>query len=232
MATNNATNTSNPITVAQGGTGDSSLTAYAVLCGGTTSTAAVQSIAGVGSSGQVLTSTGAGSLPTFQNGGLVLIGASDASSSTNIPFTGLTTYSSMIVIIRGLLPATSGSTLNMLVSTDGVTYATSGYVSGINTHTYNSATLANANTTASVRLSTALNNPVSFGYCCNLVVKQLNVAAPVIVNGQAMYYDNSSISQIAEIGAYCPQSITAVRFEMSSGNITSGHFALYGLVSS
>jgi hypothetical protein len=67
MATNNATNTSNPITVAQGGTGDASLTAYAVLCGGTTSTGNVQSIAGVGSSGQVLTSNGASALPTFQS---------------------------------------------------------------------------------------------------------------------------------------------------------------------
>ncbi len=52
--------------VANGGTGDTSLTAYAVLCGGTTSTAAVQSIASVGTTGQVLTSNGATALPTFQ----------------------------------------------------------------------------------------------------------------------------------------------------------------------
>lgn len=60
------------ITVEDGGTGASSHTAYAVLCGGTTSTGAVQSVASVGSSGQVLTSNGAGSLPTFQDasGGL------------------------------------------------------------------------------------------------------------------------------------------------------------------
>jgi hypothetical protein len=54
------------VTVAQGGTGATSQTAYAVLCGGTTSTGAFQSIAGVGTSGQVLTSNGAGALPTFQ----------------------------------------------------------------------------------------------------------------------------------------------------------------------
>jgi hypothetical protein len=36
------------------------------LCGGTTGTAALQSIASVGTSGQVLTSNGAGALPTFQ----------------------------------------------------------------------------------------------------------------------------------------------------------------------
>lgn len=52
--------------VAGGGTGLSSTTAYAVLCGGTTSTAALQSIASVGTSGQVLTSNGAAALPTFQ----------------------------------------------------------------------------------------------------------------------------------------------------------------------
>lgn len=57
---------STDVAVADGGTGVSSLTAYAVICGGTTSTGAVQSIAGVGTSGQVLTSNGAGALPTFQ----------------------------------------------------------------------------------------------------------------------------------------------------------------------
>lgn len=53
--------------VAGGGTGATSFTAYAVVCGGTTSTNPLQSIASVGSSGQVLTSNGAGQLPTFQN---------------------------------------------------------------------------------------------------------------------------------------------------------------------
>jgi hypothetical protein len=59
---------STPVTVAHGGTGDTSLTAYAVLCGGTTSTNPIQSIASVGTSGQVLTSNGAGALPSMQNG--------------------------------------------------------------------------------------------------------------------------------------------------------------------
>jgi len=58
-----------PITVANGGTGDTSLTAYAVLCGGTTSTGVVQSVSGVGTSGQVLTSNGAAALPTWQAAG-------------------------------------------------------------------------------------------------------------------------------------------------------------------
>lgn len=54
------------VAVAQGGSGVASFTSYAVITGGTTSTGALQSIASVGTSGQVLTSNGAGALPTFQ----------------------------------------------------------------------------------------------------------------------------------------------------------------------
>lgn len=53
--------------VADGGTGRSSHTAYAVICGGTTATSAQQSVASVGTAGQLLTSNGAGALPTFQD---------------------------------------------------------------------------------------------------------------------------------------------------------------------
>ena len=65
--------------VANGGTGATSATAYAVLCGGTTSTGAYQSVASVGTSGQVLTSNGAGALPTFQNAA----GATITGTTTN-----------------------------------------------------------------------------------------------------------------------------------------------------
>ena len=53
--------------VAGGGTGVTSATAYSVICGGTTSTGAFQPLASVGSSNQVLTSNGAGALPSFQS---------------------------------------------------------------------------------------------------------------------------------------------------------------------
>jgi hypothetical protein len=71
-----------PQPVVEGGTGDSSLTAYAVLTGGTTSTGAIQSIASVGTSGQVLTSNGAAALPTFQaagGGGITTINGNSGS---------------------------------------------------------------------------------------------------------------------------------------------------------
>ncbi len=59
----------NPLIVANGGLGSASHTSYAVLTGGTTSTAAVQSVSGVGNQFQLLTSAGAGALPTWSNSG-------------------------------------------------------------------------------------------------------------------------------------------------------------------
>jgi hypothetical protein len=52
--------------VGDGGTGEASFTAYSVICGGTSSTGALQNVSGVGTSGQVLTSNGASALPTWQ----------------------------------------------------------------------------------------------------------------------------------------------------------------------
>jgi hypothetical protein len=66
---NLTSNVTGTLPVANGGTGATTQTAYAVLAGGTTSTGAYQSIASVGTAGQVLTSNGAGALPTFQAAG-------------------------------------------------------------------------------------------------------------------------------------------------------------------
>lgn len=51
---------------AGGGTGSISFTAYSVICGGTTSTGALQNVSGVGSMGEALVSQGAGALPQWQ----------------------------------------------------------------------------------------------------------------------------------------------------------------------
>ena len=78
---NLASNVTGTLPVANGGTGATTQTAYAVLCGGTTSTGAYQSIASVGTSGQVLTSNGAGALPTFQAAAGATITGSTANST-------------------------------------------------------------------------------------------------------------------------------------------------------
>ena len=53
--------------MAKGGTGIATTTAYAPICGGTTATGAFQAAStGLSSSGYVLTSNGASSVPSFQ----------------------------------------------------------------------------------------------------------------------------------------------------------------------
>jgi len=86
--------------VSAGGSGATSQTAYAVLCGGTTPTGAFQSVASVGTAGQVLTSNGPGALPSFQSvsGGVTSFntrtGAVTLSSSDVTTALGFTPYNS------------------------------------------------------------------------------------------------------------------------------------------
>src|ERR1700687_2604365 len=78
--------TTNPSGVSDGGTGASSFTPYAVLTGGTTSTGPIQSLVAPGAAGTVLTSNGAGALPTFQaggGGGGITIGTTAITSGTD-----------------------------------------------------------------------------------------------------------------------------------------------------
>lgn len=64
--TANALTLTNKLTVANGGTGLNTTTAYGVITAGTTSTGAFQQVSGTGQSGYVLTSNGAGALPSWQ----------------------------------------------------------------------------------------------------------------------------------------------------------------------
>lgn len=99
------TNVTGTLPVANGGTGVASATAYALLAGGTTTTGAFQSIASVGTSGQVLTSNGAGALPTFQT-------ASGGVTTISFGSTGLTpsTATSGAVSVAGTLAVANGGT--------------------------------------------------------------------------------------------------------------------------
>ena len=67
MATINPWDSNVPAEVSKGMTGVTTVTAYAVLCAGTTSTGPFQSVSGLGSAGQLLTSNGASALPSWQN---------------------------------------------------------------------------------------------------------------------------------------------------------------------
>ena len=84
---NLASNVTGTLPVANGGTGLSTTTAYGLIAAGTTSTGNFQQVSGTGTSGQVLTSNGAGALPTWQAGA-----SGDVTTSGNNAFTGANTF--------------------------------------------------------------------------------------------------------------------------------------------
>ena len=96
------------IPVSKGGTGVTSLTPYAIITGGITSNSPIQQVSGLGVIGDVLTSNGPGTLPTWQNASVVIGGVQSitgdsggALTGANVNFTGATT---------GLLFSGSGTT--------------------------------------------------------------------------------------------------------------------------
>ena len=81
--------------VSESGTGVTTMTtAYAPVCAGTTATGPLQvASTGLGTAGNVLTSTGASSLPTFQAlpaGSVTITGDSGSATGSNITLTGST----------------------------------------------------------------------------------------------------------------------------------------------
>ena len=235
MATNNATNNipSTPVSVANGGTGDTSFTAYSVICGGTTTTGVLQNVSGIGSSTQVLTSSGSG-LPSWSSapsGSLVLLLTQTASSSASLSFNSTyitSTYSTYVVIISGINNASGSSILNMDWSiNNGSTYLNSAYSSGNNSNAYNSATLNNGNSSTTNPLIPSLTNAsVVLSGTLFITLPQSLTAS---FTGQ-LFVPDSTVSNSWAYGYNSgTTTINNIKFSYSSGNITSGTISLYGV---
>lgn len=103
-----------PVTVPEGGSGDTVHTSYALLAGGTTSTSPVQSLA-AGTTGQVLTSGGSSALPAWQAGSVSTAGfLADLTGVVNV---GLATAPTT----GQILTATSGTTATWQTAPTGFT---------------------------------------------------------------------------------------------------------------
>lgn len=192
------------LSVPRGGTGLASATAYAVLCGGTTSTGAFQSVAALGSSGQVLTSNGAGALPTFQpvtgsgtvNSGLINQVAWYAAAGTAV--SGLTTVNNgVLVTSAGGVPSIS-TTLPSGLTIPG--YSTSMILITSGTAS-NSASISLTGLTGYSQYIVFYNNavPATNGANLNMLVSTNNGGA----------YDSSAIYSYIVINAIAGVIATA-----------------------
>jgi hypothetical protein len=224
--------------VAGGGTGNTTFTAYSVICAGTTSTGAFQNVSGVGTSGQILKSNGAAALPSWSSaaavgGSLVLIQSQTVSNVASVTFTsGLNSYGVILITITNCLTATGSPNINMDFSADGgSTYFNSGLFCAINTHTYSSTTLTNTNSSSTAPIGvTVLGNSV---YSGEIWMRGLNNGSATIgYGGSANWFDGTNI-QFGDIFGETGGNVgtNALKFSAASGNI-SGTFTIYGLSTS
>jgi len=239
QAANNVAITGGSITgitdlaVVDGGTGRSSATAYAVICGGTTGTGAHQSVVSLGSDGQSLKSNGAGALPTFQTDALVFIDSQSASASANIEFSSIPNFDVYMITFEGVRPATDGSYLTMEMSNDdGSSWITTGYSAGCNYASFNSTTWANTNSTAHWVLTGPLDADVStrLGHG-EVKIFMANIGNFPYVSGTCSFWNNTASAAAMGIfgGNGGSTGGNSYRLLMSAGNITAGTFRLYGL---
>lgn len=127
------------LSVPQGGTFKGSFTPYALITGGTTSTGALQNLASLGASGEVLTSNGAGVLPSFQTN----VGAVSSVSNSD----GTLTISPTTGVVVASLALAHANTWTGLQTMSISNTSTSGTFQGlVISPTYNQATGTAANT--------------------------------------------------------------------------------------
>lgn len=219
--------------VAGGGTGNTTFTAYSVITAGTTATGAFQNVSGLGTAGQVLTSAGAGALPTWGNGGsLVRISTQTANDVAAIAFTsGLTTYNRLLLTWENVTPKTNAVTLNLQLSTNGgSSYLATGYKSGANQWTYNSATWTNNNQTTAVYLTPGTSTTVGDTAAGHIWISDFNSGAAQKFIGMSMTMASGSPIEFQLSGTIAATSPNALQVLMSSGHINTGTFVLYGVV--
>jgi hypothetical protein len=235
MSTNNAANLPTVAPVTRGGTGRASMPASSVICGGVDPTDALQTVSGVGSIYESLTSNGAASLPSWMAaaGSVTLLTTQTASMSPHLTFTSTAitpTYTYYLFWLSNIVNDDAPATLEMMFSTDnGATYLASDYLSGTNTNLFNTTTFSNTNSTTTQPLTRSLTNSGTTlcGYL-NTTIPQNSMTS---YNGQVFVKDTASILGFCFGRNTTTTTVNNVRFQFSGGVlIRSGTISLYGLL--
>ena len=232
--------------VSGGGTGVTSLTTYAPIFGGTTGTGAVQS-GTVGTSGQVLTSNGAGALPTFQTaspGAIIKISTATASASATVDFTGLSsTYREYILEFDSLVPATDDTAIWVRTSTNnGSSYdsAATDYAYTYNGSFTSTSSVAGSSGDTKIVLNgsgaaVGIDVTDTVGRATGYIrISKPSAAQYALIRGQVAYISAATpnAATVYQFAGFrkTAADVDAIRILMSSGNITSGNFTLYGVL--
>jgi hypothetical protein len=195
----------------------------------TTSTAKAR--IGIGTAGQVLAVNSGATAPewvTSSSGGMTLISTTSASNSAAINLTSIPqTYNELYIYVRNCLPANDGGELRFRFNND-----TGG---SRHQHIYwgNETSTAQTFTGTSFQLAEANDNSVGSGFSWIRVPDYKNATTWKTTTSVGVTVDPSTTTSFRSrfnVGIYNQTAaITEINFFMSSGNITSGDFLLYGV---
>lgn len=198
-----------------------------------------------GTSGQVLQTNGSGTLSfaTPAGGSWTYISTQTASNSATINFTGISsTYDVYAIQLVKIIPATISTDLRMRTSTNnGSSYDAGGsdyyYLQSIVYNNGGSATAGNTLTTDSfIRIAYDLGNATNdTGFNGWIYLWKPSDASYFLTTVSGSGVDSNGNAYVVSQGTgrrLAAADVDAVRFLMSSGNISSGTFRLYGIKNS
>lgn len=189
-----------------------------------------------GTADQVLKTDGSGNLGFTTVGGgegLVPISKTTASSDAAIDIDLTGGYNAYVVRFDTVAPASDIVNLLMRTSTDGGTTFDGGagdyawfYAWGVPSFSHSDSTAATAMT-----LAAQLGNSTNENLCGQITIYPANGSRWTLVHGLTTYVSRDPLMMGTWNAAAREDSTTvdAVRFLMSSGNIASGNFHLYGV---
>lgn len=182
---------------------------------------------------------GDGTWASATTGSMVLLGSASASTQASVDFTSLSlsTYSAIRIIGTQIKPVTNNVTLSMRYSTAGTFDTGSNYKSSLfrNTDAASGVSGSSAGTTSiainstSDQLGNGSFNTLNFDL---LLYNPANTVQYHIATWHAGYYSTSSVLVSAPGTALYTATVAAidgVTFFMTSGNISTGLFYVYGI---
>ena len=196
-----------------------------------------------GSSGQVLTSNGAGAAPTFQaaGGGLNHLTTATASSSASLDFTSLitSTYDVYLIMLDEIMPATNAADLYLLLSGDnGSSFSSSNYAYVTDTLTKHNHgdSVSRSSTSARGLAQIQLMNSAATNQGAGIsgpiyLFSPLNTSLQPSLRWSFIGNDNGVNLKVLDGAAKEETSSArdAFQIKFSSGNIASGHVRVYGI---
>lgn len=237
MGVNNQLNMSAvPLAVASGGLGVASHVAYTPLCGGTTSTGAVQSVASLGTTTDTLQSMGASALPEFLGSDWQFIQKSQANNIASADFINLSTdYIAYKFLLSYINPVTDGVNLQCRVSTNNGSTWISSASSYYSRWSVLGTTFANGDITDTYMImSTVTGNTSPTEYCLGEVTLlypadsgSYTTVVSRIFNITSAGVHQNYINLGRRLNA---EANDGFQFYFSSGNLASVDIVMYGML--